>query len=95
MVIAVHACTLVHTDAHTACRYILHLMYPGGFPLTCGSAVGGAHVLLCPSSIKHTKEYKSQSKACFEVGSAVLEAQRVEKGGGAGWGGWLGGGGPH
>ena len=47
-------------------------------------------VLLCRSSIKHTctqRIQESQSKTSFEVGRAVLEAQRVGERGGAGWGG--------
>ena len=49
-----------------------------------------SYVLLASNTSVH-REYKSQSKACFEVGRAVLEAQRVGERGGAGWGaGWRG-----
>ena len=50
-----------------------------------------SYVLLA-SNTSARKEYKSQSKACFEVGRAVLEAQRVGERGGAAGEGWLGGG---
>ena len=84
----------LYTQMHTQCADTYYIScIQGDFPrhvVQQWEAHMYSYVLLVSNTSAH-KEYKSQSKACFEMGRAVLEAQRVGERRGAGWGaGWRG-----